>query len=217
MTRGRAATPDPFDIGAVNRSGELFDALAARRLADAGDDPAGRLLAALVADVDMGAPPLPAPARLGYGKSGSRRRVVRTVVTLGVTAAVLTTAGAAAAGGGGGGDRGANGARAPHSKLSERTHGSLQVSSSERFIGRSLTRAVPRDEDGHRGEGAHKTHRSGADQRHSSRHERYADPDPDPDPAESTPELTNTPKDAVAPTVTPSPGPTVSPPQVKEP
>ena len=213
MTRGRAATPDPFDIGAVNRSGELFDALATRRFADTGDDPAARLLAALVADVDMGAPPLPSPARLGYGKSGSRRRVVRTVFTLGVTAAVLTTAGAAAAGGGGGGgDRGANGARAPHSKLSERTNGSLQVSSSDHFIGRSLTRAVPRPEDKHRGEGAHKTHRS--DQRHSSRHERDADP------VVSTPELDDSDghsKNAIAPTVTPSPGPTVSPPEIKAP
>jgi hypothetical protein len=211
LTRGRAATPDPFDIGAVNRSGEMFDALAARRLAETGDDPAARLLAALVADVDVGAPPLPTPARLGCGKSGSRRRVVRTVVTLGVTAAVLTTAGAAAAGGGGG-DRGGDGARTPHSKLTERTNGSLQVSSSERFIGRSLTRAVPRAEDKHRGEGARKTHRS--DQRHSSRHER------DVDPTVSTPELDDSdghPKDAIAPTVTPSPGPTVSPPELKAP
>jgi hypothetical protein len=211
LTRGRAATPDPFDIGAVNRSGELFDALAARRFADPGDDPAARLLASLVADVDMGAPPLPAPARLGFGKSASRRRVVRTVVTLGVTAAVLTTAGAAAAGGGsGGGDRGAHGARAPHVNLSERTNGSLQVSSPDRFIGRSLTRAVPRSEDKHRGEGAHKTHH---DQRHVNRHDHDAD-------SAQTPELDvpeSDPKDAIAPTVSPSPAPAVSPPHIKEP
>jgi hypothetical protein len=214
LTRGRAAAPDPFDIGAVNRSGELFDALAARRLADPGDDPTARLLAALVADVDMGAPPLPAPARLAYGKSGSRRRVVRAVVTLGVTAAVLTTAGAAAAGGGGGGDGGADGARAPHSNLSERTNGSLKVNSPERFIGRSLTRAVPRAVDKHGGDGAHKAHRSGAEERHGSRH------DHDADVTDSTPELQDSgdrQKDAITPTVTPSPGPTISPPHLKEP
>lgn len=223
MTRGRAATPDPFDIGAVNRSGELFDALAARRLAEPGDDPAVRLLAALTADVDVGAPPLPAPARMACGKSGSRRRVVRTVVTLGVTAAVLTTAGAAAAGGGGGGggDRGADGARAPHVNFSERTRGSLQVSSPERFIGRSLTPPVPRKR---RGGEDHRTRKPGSEQRHPSRHQH--------DSAEqsATPELQDSATDpatdsggneqnAITPTVTPSPGPTVSPPTagVKQP
>jgi hypothetical protein len=103
LTRGRAAATDPFDIGAVSRSDELFDALAARRLADLGTDgadpgdPAVGLLAALVADVDKDAPPLPAPARVPCG--GPRRRGVRAVVTFGVAALVLTSAGAAAAGG----------------------------------------------------------------------------------------------------------------------
>lgn len=106
MIRGRAATPEPFDIGAVAGSDELFEALATRRLADLNtgyaesDDPAASLLAALVADVDVGAPALPArPHVLSCGTS-SRRRGVRTFVTLGVAALVLTSAGAAAAGGG---------------------------------------------------------------------------------------------------------------------
>ena len=102
MTRGRAATPDPFDLSAVNSSDELFDALSARRLGDHADsdDPAAALLAALVADVDAGAPPLPAPARVACGRQAAYRRGTRAVVTLGVAALVLTSAGAAAAGGG---------------------------------------------------------------------------------------------------------------------
>jgi hypothetical protein len=106
LTRGRAATPEPFDLGAVAGSDELFEALSARRLADlntgpAGSgDPAAALLAALVADVDAGAPPLPTPKRGACGLPGSRRRGVRAFVTLGVAALVLTSAGAAAAGGG---------------------------------------------------------------------------------------------------------------------
>jgi hypothetical protein len=107
LTRGRAATTDPFDISAVRRSDELFDALATRRLVDPGntdsDDPAAGLLAALVADVDGGAPPLPAssPARVACAATsgGSCRRGVRAIVTFGVAAVVLTSAGAAAAGG----------------------------------------------------------------------------------------------------------------------
>lgn len=104
MTRGRAATSDPFDLSAVNSSDELFDALSARRLDDHAetDDPAAALLTALVADVDAGAPPLPAPARVTCGRQGARRRGTRAVVTLGVAALVLTSAGAAAAGGGDG-------------------------------------------------------------------------------------------------------------------
>jgi hypothetical protein len=106
LTRGRAATPDPFDLGAVNGSDELFEALSTRRLADLtaahtpDEDPAVVLLAALVADVDAGAPPLPAPARVSCGMQGSQRRAVRAFVILGVAAMVLTSAGAAAAGGG---------------------------------------------------------------------------------------------------------------------
>jgi hypothetical protein len=104
LTRGRAATPDPFDLSAVNSSDELFDALAARRLDDHAetDDPAAALLTALVADVDGGAPPLPAPARVTCGRQSARRRGTRAVVTLGVAALVLTSAGAAVAGGGDG-------------------------------------------------------------------------------------------------------------------
>lgn len=108
MTRGRAATPDPFDLAAVTGSDELFEALSTRRLADlaagpAGDeDPAAMLLAALVADVDAGAPPLPAPSRVACGMPGTRRRGVRAIVAFGVATLVLTSAGAAAAGGGNG-------------------------------------------------------------------------------------------------------------------
>lgn len=106
MTRGRAATPEPFDLGAVTSSDALFEALSTRRLADLSTGPAGSgdpaavLLAALVTDVDAGAPPLPEPTRGGCGTSGAGRRGVRAVVTLGVAALVLTSAGAAAAGGG---------------------------------------------------------------------------------------------------------------------
>ncbi|MDN3357171.1 hypothetical protein [Actinomadura sp. DC4] len=100
MTRGRAATPDPFDLSAVNSSDELFDALSARRLGDHADDPAAALLTALVTDVDSGAPPLvAAPARVGCGRQSNRRRGTRAVVTFGVAALVMTSAGAAAAGG----------------------------------------------------------------------------------------------------------------------
>jgi hypothetical protein len=168
LTRGRAATPDPFDIGAVSRSGELFDALAARRLADPGDDPAARLLAALVTDVDMGAPPLPSPAHRSRAKSGSHRRVVRLVVTLGVTAAVLTSAGAAAAGGGSGDGKGATGARVPGVDLSERSDGSLQVSPPER---RRFTATKSRSEAKRRGEDgrSERSSRSGADPPQRSR------------------------------------------------
>jgi hypothetical protein len=102
LTRGRAATSDPFDLSAVNSSDELVDALSARRLDDHAetDDPAAALLTALVADVDAGAPPLPAPGRVGCGRQAARRRGTRAVVTFGVAALVLTSAGAAAAGGG---------------------------------------------------------------------------------------------------------------------
>ncbi|MFB9838910.1 hypothetical protein [Actinoallomurus acaciae] len=126
MTRGRATTPDPFDISAVSSSDELFDALSARRLTDvprsSTDDPAAALLASLVADVDAGAPPLPAPpARVPCGGlQGQYRRGVRAFVTFGVPAMVLTSAGAAAAGGGR--DVGAMGG----------THGSAGVEGAER-------------------------------------------------------------------------------------
>ena len=93
MTRGRAATPDPFDLSAVNTSDELFDALSARRLDDHAetDDPAAALLTALVADVDAGAPPLPAAAHVGCAP-GKRRppRYACGRHRLGVAALVLT-------------------------------------------------------------------------------------------------------------------------------
>lgn len=106
MTRGRAATSDPFDLSAIRRSDELFDALSSRRSADlsagcAESDPAVRLLAVLAADVDAGAPPLPTSARVACVMPGARRRGVRAFVTFGVAAIVLTSAGAAAAGSGG--------------------------------------------------------------------------------------------------------------------
>ncbi|GAB2817815.1 hypothetical protein GCM10027176_23000 [Actinoallomurus bryophytorum] len=123
MTRGRTATPDPFDLSAVSSSDELFDALSERRFAglSAGrtDDPAASLLAALAADVDLGAPPLPTPSRVTCGVQGSCRRGVRAFVTFGVAALVLTSAGAAAAGGN---DVGAMGT----------DHGSVQPKDSER-------------------------------------------------------------------------------------
>ena len=123
MTRGRTAVPDPFDLSAVNSSDEMVDALSERRFADlsAGrtDDPAASLLAALVADVDLGAPPLPSPARVTCGVQTSCRRGVRVFVTFGVAAMVLTSAGAAAAGGN---DVGAMGT----------SHGSVQPKGSER-------------------------------------------------------------------------------------
>jgi hypothetical protein len=107
LTRGRAAIPDPFDLRAVSRSDELFEALSSRRPADLSavraeaDDPAVGLLAALAADVDAGAPPLPTPVRVPCGMPASRRRGVRAFVTFGVAAVVLASAGAAAAGAGG--------------------------------------------------------------------------------------------------------------------
>ena len=81
MTRGRAATPDPFDLSAVNSSDELFDALSARRLGEhaESDDPVAALLTALVSDVDAGAPPLPAPARVTCGRQAARRRGPRAL------------------------------------------------------------------------------------------------------------------------------------------
>jgi hypothetical protein len=126
LTRGRAATSDPFDLSAVNSSDELFDALSARRLDDHADDPAAALLTALVADVDAGAPPLPAPARVTCGRQTARRRGTRAVVTLGVAALVLTSAGAAAAGGGDG--VGAMGAAHPPTRPrgTERSNENLQ-------------------------------------------------------------------------------------------
>jgi hypothetical protein len=146
LTRGRAATPDPFDLSAVSTSDELFDALSARRLDDHAetDDPAAALLTALVADVDAGAPPLPAPARVGCGRQSSRRRGTRAVVTLGVAALVLTSAGAAAAGGGDG--VGAMGAANLPSRPrgTERSNENLQRQDPIGVTGSSGRRPAPR-------------------------------------------------------------------------
>lgn len=213
MTRGRAATPDPIDIGAVSRSGELFDALAARRLPDPGDDPAVRVLAALVADVDVGAPPLPTPARVSCAKTGSRRRVVRAVVTLGVTAAVLTTAGAAAAGGGGddGGRKGVAGARAPR-VTSEHTNGSLQVPVPERSAGRRSPSPEPRVTDRRRDDGGRQSHTSRPGQRRGVKREQ------DKNVQQSGAQLEysgedDEPKTTVTPTAQPSPAATLPTPE----
>lgn len=136
MTGGGTATPEPLDLSEITRSGDLFDALATRRVSiDPGsgstvsDDPAARLLAALVADVDTGAPPLPtpAPARVPCtGAKTSGRPVVRAFVTFSAVAVMLTTAGAAVANGGG--DSGAKShAPSAKSKITERSKARIQT------------------------------------------------------------------------------------------
>ncbi|MFB4313529.1 anti-sigma-D factor RsdA [Actinomadura sp. 21ATH] len=111
------------DLGGVRRTDALIDALAARGPVGS-DDPAARLLRALIRDVDELAPvrhahapapapapeeaPEPAPGDPGDGDrpvppAGPRRRGSRTIVALGVAGAVLATGGVAAAGGGTGG------------------------------------------------------------------------------------------------------------------
>jgi hypothetical protein len=126
LTRGRAATPDPFDLSAVSDTDALFDALAARRFAEAGDlpgdDPAAALLTALVADVDAGAPPLAAPCPAGHGIPATCRRGVRVFVSFGVAALVLTSAGAAAAGGGNGVDALGNTHGSARTRVPERSN-----------------------------------------------------------------------------------------------
>lgn len=117
MTRGRAATTDPFDLGAVNRSDELFEALSSRRPCD--DDPAVHLLAALAADVDAGAPPLPPRVTC---TSGGRRRSVAAVLTFGVAVTILTSAGAAVAVGG---DSGGHSAGRGRPAVSERSNSNV--------------------------------------------------------------------------------------------
>ncbi|MCW2862417.1 MAG: hypothetical protein JWP48_4125 [Actinoallomurus sp.] len=128
MTRGRAAPSDPFDISAVNSSDELVDALSSRRLAEAGhpDDPAVALLAALVADVDAGAPPMASPSPFTRGIPATYRRGVRAFVTFGVAAVVLTSAGAAAAGGGEGVDAIGSAQGTARPKSSERSNENAQ-------------------------------------------------------------------------------------------
>jgi hypothetical protein len=138
LSRGRRAADDPIEasaradepahvahrvpnITAVRRDDDLVAALAARRAgpnaasdmaevtAAAGDD-AIRLLRALIADVDAGAPVLPAGSRTaGTGAASVLRgtprcrRRTRVFVSLGVATMVLTSTGVAAAGGGIGG------------------------------------------------------------------------------------------------------------------
>ena len=83
-------------------SDELFDALSCPNTADlAGlaDDPAARMLAALAADVDAGAPPIPAAARAAFATPGTRRRGVVAIVTFGAAVIMLASPAAAAAGG----------------------------------------------------------------------------------------------------------------------
>ncbi|MCO5969439.1 hypothetical protein [Actinoallomurus soli] len=140
MTGGGTATPEPLDLSEITRSGDLFDALAARRVStDPGsgsavpDDPAARLLAALVADVDVDAPPMPAPAPARVPRpapKSSGRPVIRAFVTFGAITVMLTTAGAAVAGGGGGGPK----AHTPsaRSQITERSRARVQS------VGRNL-------------------------------------------------------------------------------
>ena len=99
---------DVLDLGAVQRTGLIIDALAARRgspagaVARAGADPAVELLAALAADVEQDLPagswlasPWLAPQRAGHrpaapAADGPRR--MRAAITVSVAAVVLTTA-----------------------------------------------------------------------------------------------------------------------------
>ena len=135
MTTGRGRMPDPgprrpggkrpgqrdrgrsggtgrnaLDLGAVQRTGLILDALAARRgpagpadaVARAGADPAVVLLAALAADVEQDLPagawlasPWLAPQRAGgrpAGPAGDGRRRMRAAIMLSAAAVMLTTA-----------------------------------------------------------------------------------------------------------------------------
>jgi hypothetical protein len=187
LTRGRAATPDPFDLSAVNSSDELVDALSSRRFAEAGhpDDPAVRLLTALVADVDAGAPPMASPSPVSCGIPATYRRGVRAFVTFGVAAVVLTSAGAAAAGGGNGvGAMGsAQGTARP--KSSERSNENAQrhdPANGTAVIGRRP--AAPRGEDRRRStpveedtDGAPREQREWAHRDHRASREHSRTPD----------------------------------------
>ncbi|WP_344596480.1 hypothetical protein [Actinomadura vinacea] len=103
------AVPPTADLGAVRRTDAIIDALGGRRAGEP-DDPAVRLLRALISDVDEQAPAHQAqpPSADGQGAegdrpkppSGPRRRGPRTIVALGVAGAVLASTGVAAAGGG---------------------------------------------------------------------------------------------------------------------
>lgn len=110
-----------WNLAAIRRSDDLVEALAARGpLPDTdpvdgvdapdGEDPAARLLRALIADVDAGAPELPSrradaePSSTAGEESepGGPRRGPRTIVALGIVGPLLTgllTTGVAAAGG----------------------------------------------------------------------------------------------------------------------
>ncbi|MFI0357803.1 hypothetical protein [Actinomadura sp. 9N407] len=99
------------DLGAARRTDALIDALAARRAAGS-DDPAVRMLRALIRDVDELVPVRHGPAAgqdavpddpveddRPLSPVGPRRRGPRTIVALGVAGAVLAGTGVAAAGG----------------------------------------------------------------------------------------------------------------------
>lgn len=115
MSAVRPPKSVPVDLVAVRRCDRAFDALAARRVARC-DDPALRLLAALVRDVDDGLPAngatfgkpnepnapdwdaTPVPGEVGYGRRRRGRRVgARAALAAGVAVAALTTTGVAAA------------------------------------------------------------------------------------------------------------------------
>ncbi|MBA9001234.1 MULTISPECIES: hypothetical protein [Thermomonospora] len=111
-----------WNLAAIRRSDDLMEALASRGPLPAADpadgaddpdgaDPAARLLRALVADVDAGAPALPdrrtgseqPPAADEDPDPGGPRRGPRTIVVLGIVGPLLTgvlTTGVAAATGG---------------------------------------------------------------------------------------------------------------------
>ncbi|TNY38752.1 hypothetical protein [Thermomonospora catenispora] len=105
-----------WNLAEIRRSDDLMEALATRGpLPEAGpadgEDPAARLLRALIADVDAGAPELPnrradaepSPAAGEGPDSGGGRRGPRTIVALGLVGPLLTgllTTGVAAAAGG---------------------------------------------------------------------------------------------------------------------
>lgn len=127
MIRGGAATPEPFDLSEISRSGDLLDGLAARRIPDvASGDPAVRMLAALIADVDAGAPPLPPPQpRVACTAPKPGRPVVRAFVTFGAATLMLTGAGAAVAGGSAAHQQKADGPAVQKLDVSERSTGEV--------------------------------------------------------------------------------------------
>ena len=111
MTGRDHVDPVVPDITAVRRDDDLLSALStqralsAQRVVDArADDEAIRLLRALIADIDVDAPPLPVTVRSAAKPAPrtrpGRRRKARAVVSFGLAALMLTTTGVAAASGG---------------------------------------------------------------------------------------------------------------------